>query len=378
MKILLIGPAYPLRGGNALFVAHLYEALSTKHSVDVVSFSRLYPKLLFPGVRQNDISGRPLKQHPATPILDSINPRTWYAAVRHAAERKPDAVVFTWWNPFFGPLVGIVASQIKKKLHIPIIIVAENVISHEGRWIDLLLTKFALNKADKFLVLSKVVEETVRRLYPSAPLFRSSLPVYDCYQADAMVSRDEAQRRLHLAGKNVILFFGYIRKYKGLMNLIEAFPAVKKEIPNAHLLIVGEFYDNERSYRQAIDRLGIQDDVTVVQEYVPNEDVHKYFTAAQVVVLPYNEATQSGILSIAQSFAVPAIVTNVGGLAELVADGKTGLVVEPHKIDLLSQAIIKYFTEEKQQSFSDEIVRRRTSNSFTQITNVFDTILSDI
>ena len=126
------------------------------------------------------------------------------------------------------------------------------------------------------------------------------------------------------------------------------------------------------------ENFGIQDDVTVVQEYVPNEDVHKYFTAAQVVVLPYNEATQSGILSIAQSFAVPAIVTNVGGLAELVADGITGLVVEPHKIDLLSQAIIKYFTEEKQQSFSDEIVRRRTSNSFTQITNVFDTILSDI
>ena len=264
-----------------------------------------------------------------------------------------------------------------KKLHIPVVIVAENVISHEGRMIDLLLTKFALNTADKFLVLSKVVEETVKRLYPSVPLFRSSLPVYDCYQTEAGLSREEAQRRLRLEGKNVVLFFGYIRKYKGLMNLIEAFPAVKKEIPNAHLLIVGEFYDNERSYRQAIDRLGIRADVTLVQEYVPNEDVHKYFTAANVVVLPYNEATQSGILSIAQSFAVPAIVTDVGGLSELVADGETGYVIASHTIDLLSLAIIKYFKENKENVFSDEIVRRRTSNSFTQITNVFDKIFSE-
>ncbi len=375
MKIALIGPAYPLRGGNALFVAHLYEALSAHHSVDVVSFSRLYPSILFPGVRQNDISSSPLKKHPARPLLDSVNPLTWFSAANDVTSKRPDVVIFTWWNPFFGPLVRTVAAMIKRA-GIPVIIVAENVISHEGRAIDLILTKLALNTADAFLVLSKVVEETVKKLYPNVPLFRSSLPVYDCYQSGDVAPQSVAQERLKLAGKNVILFFGYIREYKGLMNLIEAFPQVKKEIPNAHLLIVGEFYKNPKEYYDAIDRLNMKDDVTIVAEYVANEEVYKYFTASNVVVLPYNEATQSGIMSISQSFGVPAIVTNVGGLGELLEDGKTGFIVEPRNVRVLADSIIRYFKEGREKEFSAEVIKRSQANSFNTILEVFNNIFA--
>lgn len=373
MRIALIGPAYPLRGGNALFVAHLYEALSTAHAVEVTSFSRLYPSLLFPGVRQNDISTQPLKKHPARAVLDSVNPLTWIRAARTIVRERPDVVVLTWWNPFFGPLVRTVTTLIKRA-GIPVVIVAENVISHEGRWIDNVLTSLALGQADAFLVLSKVVEATVKERYPKTPLFRSTLPVYDCYQSPDVLPQPQAKARLGLDGKTVLLFFGYIREYKGLMNLIEAFPAVKKAVPDAHLLIVGEFYKDPKEYHDAIDRLGIRQDVTIVAEYVANEEVHKYFTAASVVVLPYNEATQSGIVSISQGFGTPAIVTNVGGLGELVEDGKTGFMVPPRNVPALADAIIRYVDGKHEEAFSAEIRRRSAANSFTTITTVFEEI----
>ncbi|HTP12990.1 MAG TPA: glycosyltransferase, partial [Bacteroidota bacterium] len=159
MKIVLIGPAYPLRGGNALFVAHLYEALVRSNTVDVISFSRLYPGFLFPGVRQVDVSTVPMKKHAARHMIDCLNPLTWYRAARTAASLRPDLLVFTWWNPFFGPIVRAIASTFKRLTGKPVVIIAENVVSHEARWIDLTLTKMALRHADRFLVLSGVVEK---------------------------------------------------------------------------------------------------------------------------------------------------------------------------------------------------------------------------
>jgi hypothetical protein len=180
MKIVLIGPAYPIRGGNALLIAHLYESLAVTNDVQVISYSRLYPGFLFPGVRQIDISGVAIKKHPALHIIDCLNPFTWRKAARLAASMNPDMLVFTWWNPFFGFIVRTIASAFKRRVQKPIVIIAENVISHEGRWIDVFLTKIALQTADRFLVLSKVVEEGIKKLYPQIKVFRSSLPIYDC------------------------------------------------------------------------------------------------------------------------------------------------------------------------------------------------------
>jgi glycosyltransferase involved in cell wall biosynthesis len=378
LKIVLIGPAYPLRGGNALFIAHLYEALARTNDVHVISFSRLYPQFLFPGVRQNDVSTVALKSHPAERTIDSLNPFTWVKAGRRASELRPDLLVFTWWNPFFAFVVRTIAAEFKSKTGKPVVIVAENVVSHEGRWIDFWLTKFALSVADRFLVLSQVVEKQVNQLFPSIKVFRSTLPVYDCYAAPQQLTQAEAQAKLGLSGKKVVLFFGYVRQYKGLMNLIEAMPIVRKEIPNAHLLVVGEFYDDPKPYRDAIARLGLSDAVTIVAEYVPNEEVHRYYSAANVVVLPYNEATQSGILSIAFGFAKPVIATNVGGLAELIDDGATGYVVPPHDSTALALAIVKYFREERETEFSAAVGKKAEQNSFVKIREVFEEISRDL
>lgn len=378
MKIVIVGPAYPLRGGNALFVAHLYGALAEENNVSVISFSRLYPGFLFPGVRQTDISGTALKKHPASAVIDCLNPLSWFKAANLAVSLKPDLLVFTWWNPFFGPIVKTIASAYKRKTRKPVVIVAENVVSHEGRWVDLFLTMMALRQADRFLVLSGVVEHDIQTLFPSVKIFRSSLPVYDCYQVGEPLTQNQAKDRLKIGGKNVILFFGYVRRYKGLMNLIEAFPLILQRITNAHLLIVGEYYDDPKPYHQTIQRLRLEEHVTEVAEYVANEDVHFYFDAANVAVLPYNGATQSGILSIAYGFSKPVIVTNVGGLAELVDDGKTGFVVPPHDNEKLAEAVIRYFADGREVEFSTNIAKKREENSFNLIRDVFKNIQQDV
>ena len=378
MRIVLIGPAHPIRGGNALFVAHLYESLAAANEVHVISYSRLYPGFLFPGVRQTDISSVAIKKHPAAHIIDCLNPFTWWKAARLAASMNPDMLVFTWWNPFFGFIVRTIASAFKRRVKKPVVIVVENVISHEGRWIDVFLTKIALQTADRFLALSKVVEEGIRKLYPRIKVYRSSLPIYDCYQTPDQRTQQQAQQQLGLAGKKVILFFGYIRQYKGLMNLIEALPFIRKQVSNAHLLVVGEFYDNPQPYLDAIKRLDLSNNVTIINEYVANEAVHVYFTAANLAVLPYNEATQSGILSIAYGFAKPIVVTDVGGLAELVDGGKTGFIVPPHDIPKLADSVIRYFKENREQDFSHNIEVKRKENSFNTIRFVFDEIHKDL
>ena len=378
MKIVLIGPAYPIRGGNALFVAHLYESLAATNNVQVISYSRLYPGFLFPGIRQTDISTVAIKKHPATHIIDCLNPFTWWKAARLAASMHPDILVFTWWNPFFGIIVRTIAASFKRRTKKPVVIIAENVISHEGRWIDVFLTKIALQTADRFLVLSKVVEEGIKKLFPQIRVFRSSLPIYDCYQTPVQLTQQQAQKQLGLDDKYVLLFFGYIRQYKGLMNIIEALPLIRKQISNAHLLVVGEFYDNPQPYLEAIKQLGLDNNITIINEYVANEAVHLYFTAANLAVLPYNEATQSGILSIAYGFAKPVVVTDVGGLAELVVDGKTGFIAPPHDIPKLADSVIRYFKENHERDFSYNIEAKRQENSFSNIRKVFDEIQEDL
>ena len=378
MKIVLIGPAYPIRGGNALFVAHLYESLAATNNVQVISYSRLYPGFLFPGIRQTDISTVAIKKHPATHIIDCLNPFTWWKAARLATSMHPDILVFTWWNPFFGIIVRTIAASFKRRTKKPVVIIAENVISHEGRWIDVFLTKIALQTADRFLVLSKVVEEGIKQLFPQIRVFRSSLPIYDCYQTPVQLTQQQAQKQLGLDDKDVLLFFGYIRQYKGLMNIIEALPLIRKQISNAHLLVVGEFYDNPQPYLDAIKQLDLGTNITIINEYVANEAVHLYFTAANLAVLPYNEATQSGILSIAYGFAKPVVVTDVGGLAELVDDGKTGFIVPPHDIPKLANSIIRYFKENHEHGFSLNIEAKRQENSFNNIRVVFEEIESDL
>lgn len=376
-KICLIGPAYPYRGGNALFVAHLYSALSDKFDVHVINFTKLYPKLFFPGTRQEDISRVGVKTHPSERIIDSTNPLTWFKAVRKIKKLNPDLIAFIWYNPFFGMAFNFIAGKLKKYFPGKILFIAENIISHEARFVDSFLTKIALRHSDKFLVLSEVVEKGIIKLYPNKKVFRSSLPIYDCYQFDSSITKESARKKINLpVAKNVILFFGYIRAYKGLMNLIEAMPKVLKFDPNAILLVVGEFYEEKEKYFDAVKNLGLEKNVKFVAEFVPNEDVGLYYTASDLVVLPYKSATQSGILNIAYGFKRPVVVTNVGGLPELVEEGKTGFIVVPNDPDALAEGIIKYFSSKDKSSFEKNIDEFVQKSSFKSIEDVFFQIIN--
>lgn len=375
-RIVIVGPAYPLRGGNALFVGHLYDSLSELYDVNVISFSRLYPGILFPGVRQTDISSVVMKKTPARQILDSINPLTWYIAAKEIVKLAPDLVVIIWWNPFFGLLVRTLVKAIQRKINVKILLIVENVISHEARWVDSFLTKLAVRTTNLFMVLSQIVENDLRKLVPEGTMFKSSLPIYDCYRIGPELTTMQARKNLGIGSRNVILFFGYIRKYKGLMDLLNAFPRVKQALPDTTLLIVGEFYDDRDQYDKALRQLNIHENVHIVAEYVPNEDVYKYYDAADVVVLPYREATQSGILNIAYGFDKPVIVTDVGGLAELVEDGKTGFIVPANNPAVLADKIIRFYQSGLYETLRANVSRKRKEFSFYKIQQLFEEIIA--
>ncbi len=341
-RVAIVGPAYPLRGGNALFVAHLYDSLSHDHDTYVVSFKRLYPALLFPGKTQMNLSRTPVKSTPSRQIIDSIDPLSWVRAVRWITrpKRRPDLVVFVWWNPFFGICYGAMARALRRRYGIPVVFVCENVVSHENRWVDRFLTRFALGSANYFLVLSDVVARRIESLFPTVPLRKAALPIYTCYRTTE-TDRETSRRELGLK-RPTILFFGYVRKYKGLAYLLRAMPRVLRSV-DVDLLVVGEFYDDRERYDAIIEELGISDHVRIVAEHVPDEEVGRYFGASDVVVLPYLSATQSGITQVAYAFGLPVISTNVGGLPEVVTEGETGYIVEPEDEEALADAIVRFF-----------------------------------
>jgi glycosyltransferase involved in cell wall biosynthesis len=342
-RVAIVGPAYPLRGGNALFVAHLFENLSIDHDAYVVSFRRLYPDLLFPGKTQLNVSHDPVKSTPSRQIIDSVNPLTWREAVSWISQpkRRPDLVLFVWWNPFFGICYGYMARALKRLLGVTVAFVCENVISHENRFVDRFLTRYALSAADAFMVLSGVVARRLQLLFPETPVRQAALPIYDCYRLPK-TKRDEVRRSLGLT-RPTVLFFGYVRAYKGLNYLLRAMPLVLERV-DVDLLIVGEFYDDRQRYDRIIEETGTGEHVRIVSEHVPDESVGEYFSASDLVVLPYVSATQSGITQIAFAFGLPVVSTDVGGLTEVVRDGETGYIVRPGDEKDLAAAIVRFFT----------------------------------
>lgn len=337
-RIAIIGPAYPYRGGPAAVIAHLYELLASRTSVTVYSFSRLYPQLLFPGTRQEDISTHPIKPHPSERLIDSIAPWTWTATARAIAAFSPEVVLLDWYQPFFGLCYGTILRLVRQRLRAPIIILAENIISHEGRRVDWWLTRRTFRYADAFIAFSDAVAHRLSTLYPQHPIGRAHLPLFITPESSPhRWTPETAKAALGLRDQRVILFFGYIRPYKGLATLIEAFARCPLE--STQLLIVGECYEDPQRYRQLIATSGVANRIHWIAEYVPNEKVPLYYTAADVVVLPYHSGTQSGVQRIAFAFGKPVIVTDVGGIAEDVRSYNAGIVVPPGDAEALSAAI---------------------------------------
>ena len=346
----LIGPAWPYRGGIAHFQLATARALAARgHTVEAVTFRRQYPERLFPGTSQFEDGPPPSDRPPAPRLLDPLDPRTWLQAARHVADSGADVTVLMVWMPFFAPMVGVVARRLRKR-GVRVLAVVHNALPHERRLGDRLLTRFALAGCDGLVVLSDAVAADVAGLGVTAPVRQVPHPVYDGFGEP--VARDHA--RAALAGAvpggvalpadaPVFLFFGFIRRYKGLHVLLDAWAEVVRQRPDAVLVVAGEFYADEDAIRQQAAALG--GSVRLDAGYLPDDRIPLYFSAADAVVQPYLSATQSGVAQIAFHYGRPVITTDVGGLAETVPDGVAGLVVSPDDPAALADALVRFVQE---------------------------------
>ncbi|HTY36181.1 MAG TPA: glycosyltransferase [Bacteroidota bacterium] len=368
MNIVIVGTAYPLRGGIAHFNALLYKHLSVNHHVEIVTFSRQYPSILFPGKTQDEKGGAD-NAVPSEQLVDSINPRTWFTAANAIIRKKPDLLIFKFWMPFFGPCFGTIARLVKRKTGAKILFICDNIIPHEKRPGDMALTRYAFNTGDAFVVQSASVEKDLNEFMPGARYELVPHPVYEIF--GTAMAKSDARSKLGLSDERVILFFGYVRRYKGLHILLDAMPAILKSM-KVKLLVVGEFYGDEDKYRQQIAAHGIQNDVIIHSDYVPNEEVSQYFSAADVVVLPYVSATQSGIVQIAYQFDKPVIATDVGGLAEVVLNDRTGFIVPPESPEQVAGAVTKFYQDRREPEFVRNVHEEKKKYSWQNLVDAIE------
>jgi len=341
MKICVVGPAHPYRGGIAHFTSMLAREFGQRHDVKVINFTRLYPSFLFPGKTQYDSSQSALRVD-SDRIIDCLNPFTWFRAGRAVASFDPDLVVIQWWQPFFGPAFRTMSYTIRRKTRAAVVYLCHNVLPHESWVFDHWLIATGLSGGDAFLVQSAEDGRNLGKILKNPLLAVNPHPIYDFFD-QSKYDRRSARKALEVDGP-VLLFFGYVREYKGLDVLLDAFAQVLKRLP-ATLLVVGEFYEKRGPYDARIADLDIGDRVRIVDEYVPNDEVEMYFKAADLVVLPYVSATQSGIVQTAFSFEKPVVVTSVGGLPDVVIDGNTGYVVPKNDPHAVADAIVRFFKE---------------------------------
>ena len=368
MKLALVGPTYPYRGGIAQYNTSLYRVAARRFPVLLISFRRLYPSLLFPGSTQLDRSNRPFMV-PHEPIIDSVRPSTWKSAGQRLAEYQPDMVVFQWWHPFFGlAYSGVLRSLARSDVRPSVLLLCHNVVPHErprvpGAWRVLRkVTARTFARADGFLVHSGPLAAEVREFRPDAPVIQVFHPIYDVYAelGDAASEPTTRQSGAH------ILFFGNIRGYKGLDVLLRALALVQDKI-DVTATIAGEFYVNPRPYREMATSLGIERRLTWCDHYIPNEEVPPLFCAADLVVLPYTHATQSGVVPLAYHFGVPVVASDVGGLAEVIEDGVSGRLVPPGDPTALAAAIVDYFQEGKQAVFRAGVQKTKDRLSWDRL-----------
>lgn len=341
MKIAIVGPTYPFRGGIAQFAAQLSQELSTQHEVLCLNFKNQYPSIIFPGKTQFDESKKYINVKNKR-LLTPYNLFTFSSSASALYDFKPDLVIFNYWIPITAFAYCFLARQMKRNLKTRILTICHNLESHEKWFMVERLLKTALKYSDEIVTLSDSVAQKAIRLFSEKKLIHGFHPIYNCYNFH-QINRDSARAKLNLSDKKVILFFGYIKPYKGLELLLNAFPMILKNLPEAHLLIVGEVYGEDRVYFDLIETLKIQDKVDFHNKFVKNEEVEIFFKAADVLALPYLTATQSGVVQIAYDFGLGAVCTPVGGLPELVINNKTGCVAKDISEEAFTEAIIEYF-----------------------------------
>jgi D-inositol-3-phosphate glycosyltransferase len=369
-KIIIIGPAHPLRGGLATFDERLARAFQEHgHQVKIYTFSLQYPDFLFPGKTQ--LSDEPKPQDiDIEVVINSVNPFNWIKIGRKIAREQADLVICRFWLPFMGPSLGTILRLVKRQEKTRILGLIDNIIPHEKRFGDRPLAQYFVNACDAFVVMSQSVKKEMKT-FTRKPCTYIPHPIYDNY--GEKVSHTEGVSFLKLPdNRRYILFFGFIRRYKGLDLLLEAFSLFKKqkEAEDVQLIIAGEFYDDAVHYHNLIDNLNLTKDVIVHSDFIPSEDVRYYFAAADIVVQPYRSATQSGISQIAYHFEKPMIVSNVGGLSEIVPHGVAGYVVEPTPQDI-ADALTDFFKNNKLEILTKGVIEQKKRFSWDAMVEGF-------
>lgn len=343
--IVIVGPAHPLRGGLATYNERLARELQQNNKVTLLTFSLQYPNFLFPGQSQFSDDPKPEDLH-IDIALNSVNPLNWISVGLKYKRLKPDVIIFRYWMPFFGPCFGTFARIVKANKHTQILAITDNIIPHERRFFDTPFSKYFLPVLDGAVAMSKKVLQDLREFPLRKPVAKTGYhahPLYDNF--GAMAQRNEACEALGLDPNfRYVLFFGFIRHYKGLDLLLEAMALIPKTLSDVKLLVAGEYYEDEAPYNELIAEKGLADKVILHTKFIPNDDVRLYFSVSDLVAQPYRNATQSGVSQIAYHFELPMIITNVGGLSELVPHGEAGWVCEPTPQALAASIVAMYET----------------------------------
>ena len=371
-KVIIIGPAFPFRGGISNFNNALGKAFYDKsYDITLYSFSLQYPSFLFPGSTQYE-TGDPPKNLKIKTIINSINPFNWLRVSRLINNEKPDLVIIRYWLPFMAPCLGTISYFLNKK--IKILAITDNIIPHEKRLGDNLLTKYFVSSCDAFLSLSASVLDDLNKFTNST--FKKFIPhpIYDVF--GDKISKKEALLRLKLDPEdNHLLFFGFVRKYKGLDLMLRAMADnLIKEI-GVKLIIAGEFYENKDEYLDLIDELNISDQIIMRSDFIPSDEVKNYFCASDMVTQTYRTATQSGVTQIAYSFDRPMLVTDVGGLAEIVPHNLVGYVTSQEPNDI-SESIIDFYKNNRESYFESNVKKEKKKFSWDSFILGIDELMS--
>lgn len=378
MKVIILGTAWPYRGGLATFNERLArQFVSEGHEVELYTFTLQYPSFLFPGKTQYTNEPAPADLT-IRRVLNSCNPINWLRVGHAIRKAAPDMLICCYWMSFFAPAFGLVSRIARRNERTRCIALVHNMIPHEPNILDKLFAPYFVASQDGFVALSESVVGDIEKVESQTsrvkrPKTFSPHPIYDHY--GERMSKDEACQALNLpADKNYMLFFGLVRAYKGLDLLLDAFGHVKDQLPDLQLIIAGEFYEDEEKYRAQIAQLGLADRVIIRNEFIPDGDLRKYFGAADLIVQPYKTATQSGVTQVAFHFEKPMLVTNVGGLGEIVHDHQMGYACEP-TAESIAADLLDYYQNDRQQAFTAYLQKEKTKYAWSNMTRAYTNIL---
>lgn len=366
-KVIIIGPAWPLRGGLASFDERLArEFLAMGHDTSIYTFSLQYPGFLFPGTTQYSSEPAPVGLR-IKACINSVNPFNWWKIGNELKKAAPDLIIVRYWLPLMGPCLGSILRRVKKNHLTKVVCIADNVVPHEHRPGDKPFTRYFVKPVDAFVTMSDQVAKDLLA-FTTKPTVTVVHPLYDNF--GEIVPKKEARERLSL-GQNdrIVLFFGFIRKYKGLDLLLEAMSDERIRSSGIKLLIAGEFYDKIADYDELISRLDIGQQLLLHTGFIKDSDVKYYLCAADFVIQPYRNATQSGVTPLAYHFEKPMLVTNVGGLPDMVPDGKVGVITQPNPTDIADGILHLY--ELGENHFLPHLREEKKKYSWTFLAEAF-------